>query len=364
MGDASTPTRATFSTTSDPLLRELRQRVDDHFRARGTASTGDRRMAAKVAVTLCATVVTFVVIVSGALPAGGALAACVLLGFCMAATGFNVAHDAVHGAASATPWVNRALGHVLDVFGANARNWDVHHNFAHHSYTNVAGLDSDVEPGPILRFHPHGTPAWFHRFQHVYAFALYALAFVAWVFVKDAKQVLRPDPRTRRRAPLVDVVSVAAWKLVHFGVYLGLPLVWSGYAPHQVAIGYFTTLVAAGLPIALVFQLPHVGDEAAFPTGQVVDGAVRLDGSWAAHQLKTTANFAPRSRFWSAITGGQNHQIEHHLLPKICHVHLAELAPIVRDVALRHGLPYREHATVGAALRSHVRAMKRFGTAR
>jgi linoleoyl-CoA desaturase len=59
--------------------------------------------------------------------------------------------------------------------------------------------------------------------------------------------------------------------------------------------------------------------------------------------------------------GGLNFQVEHHLFPKVCSVHYPALSQIVRDLAAKHDLPYNCHATMHAAIRSHLRTLRTFG---
>ena len=82
---------------------------------------------------------------------------------------------------------------------------------------------------------------------------------------------------------------------------------------------------------------------------------------WAIHQLETTVNFAPKNVYLSWYMGGLNFQIEHHLFPKICHVHYPAIAPIVRQTAEEFGLTYMEHPSFVKALQSHISMLKRFG---
>jgi linoleoyl-CoA desaturase len=350
--------RVRFGAGDRALQEELRARVDAYFVAAGTKKTANAAMVAKTAFWLLAAVTLFAVVSSGVLPALAAWPLAALLGVVMAAVGFNVGHDAIHGAWSEKPWVNRLLAHSFDVLGASATTWAEAHNFVHHTYTNVPGVDHDLEPGPFMTFHPEKSPSKIHRYQHIYSFFLYLMTFVVWVFKKDFQQVLSVDPRTGRRHDVRAVVGVFGWKLVHFGLFLGVPLWSSGYAPWQVVVGYASLIAAAGFTLAVVFQLAHVVEDTVFPVPGP-DG--RLSRSWTAHQLATTANFAPESPFWNFFTGGLNHQIEHHLFYKICHIHYPALAPIVADVARRHGVPYVAYPTFRAALASHVRTMRRLG---
>jgi len=59
--------------------------------------------------------------------------------------------------------------------------------------------------------------------------------------------------------------------------------------------------------------------------------------------------------------GGLNHQVEHHLFPRICHVHYPALSEVVEKACQEHGIPYRSNPTFSAGLVSHFRWLKRMG---
>jgi linoleoyl-CoA desaturase len=86
-----------------------------------------------------------------------------------------------------------------------------------------------------------------------------------------------------------------------------------------------------------------------------------LENDWATHQLYTTANFATKSKIVSFFTGGLNFQVEHHLFPKISHVHYPAINRILKQVTAKHNLPYFEQPTFWSALVSHVRFLKEAG---
>ena len=88
-----------------------------------------------------------------------------------------------------------------------------------------------------------------------------------------------------------------------------------------------------------------------------------IENNWAIHQLQTTSNYAPKSRFFSWFVGGLNFQVEHHLFPNICHIHYKKLSPIVKKTALEFGYPYHSFATFLEALRCHTRHLKQLGKA-
>ena len=115
----------------------------------------------------------------------------------------------------------------------------------------------------------------------------------------------------------------------------------------------------AGLVLSLVFQLAHTVEHTAFP---VADPQThRLEDEWAIHQIKTTANFATSSKVVSWLVGGLNFQIEHHLFPKISHVHYPEISKIIRQACQEWGINYVEYPKVRYAVASHVAFLRQMG---
>jgi linoleoyl-CoA desaturase len=87
-----------------------------------------------------------------------------------------------------------------------------------------------------------------------------------------------------------------------------------------------------------------------------------IENDWALHQMATTVNFSPNNKWLSWYVGGLNYQVEHHLFPKVCHVHYPAIAPILKQTALEYNVPYLENKTFAQALSAHFSALKRFGT--
>src|SRR5690625_6851439 len=74
------------------------------------------------------------------------------------------------------------------ILAGNVYNWQVQHNVLHHTYTNVHGLDDDIDAGLIIRFNKHADWRWFHKYQHLYFVILYGLMTFNWALVSDYKQ--------------------------------------------------------------------------------------------------------------------------------------------------------------------------------
>ena len=59
--------------------------------------------------------------------------------------------------------------------------------------------------------------------------------------------------------------------------------------------------------------------------------------------------------------GGLNYQVEHHLFPRISHIHYPALSEIVQQECKKFGLPYHSFPSMGKAIVSHVKIMKQLG---
>jgi linoleoyl-CoA desaturase len=86
-----------------------------------------------------------------------------------------------------------------------------------------------------------------------------------------------------------------------------------------------------------------------------------IDTEWAIHEIRTTANFAPGNKIVSWFVGGLNFQVEHHLFPRVSHVHYAALSKIVKEHCDQFGIPYHSYPKMRQAVASHIRVMKALG---
>jgi linoleoyl-CoA desaturase len=129
-----------------------------------------------------------------------------------------------------------------------------------------------------------------------------------------------------------------------------------------VILFYLLVTGIMGVVFSVVFQLAHCVEEADFPMAQ--PGTHRLNESWAVHQVETTVNFSRRSRVLSWLLGGLNFQIEHHLFPRVCHIHYPKLSAIVEQTCGEFGVRYFVHETFLAGVKSHFRWLRRMGMAR
>ncbi|RAJ93034.1 linoleoyl-CoA desaturase [Larkinella arboricola] len=357
-------TKLRFANTArSQFFATVRQRVDAYFRENGLSPHANGVMWAKTAFFLGGYILLYVLILSNQFGTWTMLAMAIVLGMFAAFIGFNVSHDALHGAFSSHRWVNKLLGDTFYLLGANAYLWKITHNVVHHTYTNIHGHDDDLEIAPgLVRVDADEPLRPWQRFQHYYAFGLYSLASLSWVLSKDYVKFFtkRFGFYDNSSHPRREYIRLFATKAAYYFFFLVLPYLLLDLTWWQLAIGFLLMHLVEGLVLGLVFQLAHVVDGTSFP---VPINETTIEEAWAVHQMHTTANFAPRSAVVSFFCGGLNRQIEHHLFPKVCHVHYPAISVLVKQTAQEHGLPYLENPTFGSALHSHYRLLKKLGRA-
>jgi linoleoyl-CoA desaturase len=330
------------------------------LRATGTPERGGGRMYAKTAVILASFASSYALLVFVAATWWQALPLAVALGLAIVAIGFNVMHDANHGAYSDHRWVNRALGLTLDVVGGSSHFWRWKHNVFHHTFVNVIGYDTDINLVGLGRLTPHHRHAWFHRWQHLYVWFLYGAMVVKWHLYDDfrlavtARMAQHSVPRPRGSQWLVFFGGKVVFLSLAFAIPLWLHPAWA------VAAGYLVTTVVVGVVLAVVFQLAHCVEHADFPTER---GEGRMDSAWAVHQVETSVDFARDSRTACWLLGGLNFQIEHHLFPHMCHVNYPAIAPLVEQACREFGVDYKHNKTFLSALQSHYGWLRTMGRA-
>ncbi len=284
----------------------------------------------------------------------------ILLGTFSAFVGFNICHDAIHGSFSSNKTINKVLGAIFNLLGASPYVWSITHNVVHHTYTNIPGHDEDIDVAPgLIRISEEDPVNRIQRYQHWYAFPLYCLASISWAFRKDYKKFFQAKVgQQENNHPKVEYFNLFFYKALYYTVFIVLPLVFLDITWWQFIIGFLTMHFAQGLTMGLVFQLAHVVEGTEFP---VPNETGNMEEAWADHQMRTTANFATACPISAFFLGGLNRQIEHHLFPKICHIHYGPIGLIVKQTALEFDIPYNESPTFTKALRSHYKMLKKFG---
>jgi linoleoyl-CoA desaturase len=350
--------KVSFKNNQRAFYSSLKHSVDEYFSSTGLKKTGNWKLYSKAAVLFPLAVGIYIFFLFGTYSALLGILLSVVMGLTLVSIAFNVMHDACHGSYSSKKWVNELLSLTMNALGSNAFIWKVKHNVVHHTYTNIDGLDDDIAKSPLLRHCPSQKWVPMHRFQFVYMFLLYGLSTILWLFLTDMiKYFSKKIVVTEMKMTVKDHIIFWASKLLYVFFYAVLPVMFVGWG--NWIIGFLVIQLTMGITLSLVFQLAHVVEKTSFE--EAGEEAKVLDTEWAVHEVMTTANFAPGNKLISWFVGGLNYQVEHHLFPKVSHIHYPALSRIVKEHCSVMNIPYHSYNTMAAAVLSHIKVMKQLG---
>jgi linoleoyl-CoA desaturase len=350
-----------ISKDKSQFYQTLTARVDAYFKENNLSKYANAGLVIKTFVLLAAYILPLLYMVWFQPALGWSLALWAIMGVAMAGVGMSVMHDANHGAYSSNPFLNKLVEHSLILLGGSSFNWKLQHNNLHHTFTNIAHYDDDIADKPGLRLSPHNEVTKVHHSQWWHAFFIYSIVTLYWVTAKDFMQFARytaigvnKNTPAENRLLLIKIIAI---KLAYFSFFIGLPIL-AGLPVLGVIAGFLLMHFVGGIILTVIFQLAHTVEETTFP---LPNEHGIIENEWAIHQMNTTVNFSRKNRLLSWYIGGLNFQVEHHLFPKISHIHYPKIATIVENTAAEFNVPYLEHKTFGNAVRSHFAILRKFG---
>jgi linoleoyl-CoA desaturase len=349
----------TFNTQKKSFYSSLHKKVEIYFKDRRINKTGDHRLFIKAFLLIFSAGLLYVLLLTVRLHPAAGLILCGLMGFLLATIGFNVMHDANHGSFSGKRWVNEALSLTANLMGVNAWLWRQKHNLIHHTFTNLDGVDEDLATTSLLRMGPYQKKYRVHRYQAFYCIPVYGLTSLMWTFFSDFKKYFTRKIQVTALPEMSSGEHLLFWfsKILYAFLFIGLPVYLLGFLPFLA--GFLAMHLVLGITLAVVFQLAHVVEATHFEDAHKED--LHIGQEWAVHQVRTTADFATGNPVISWLTGGLNFQVEHHLFPRISHIHYPVIQRMVKETCADFGIRYNGYPTMWAAFRSHLRLMKRLG---
>jgi linoleoyl-CoA desaturase len=157
-----------FPKTPISFHGELKKRIGDYFKQKGRATTGNYKLYIKAIVLVAAFIGLYIHLVFFTPPTALAILESVVFGCVISAIGFNVMHDGAHGSFSKYKWINDMASNFANFLGASQHMWKSKHNVIHHTYTNIHGVDDDIEARPLLRLSDEQEHYKIHKYQHWY----------------------------------------------------------------------------------------------------------------------------------------------------------------------------------------------------
>ncbi|QDQ93754.1 acyl-CoA desaturase [Rhodococcus sp. WB9] len=216
-----------------------------------------------------------------------------------------------------------------------ADQWKHSHNYMHHTYTNILGRDRDIGYG-ILRIDEAQKWNPYYLGNPVYAFFLMML-FEWGVMMHDleAENVIQGKRTWRDVKPLLKGWWRKAGRQVLKDYVIFPALTGPLFVP--TLLGNVTANLIRNVWAYSIIFCGH------FPTGVQSftedETAEETRGEWYVRQMLGSANIEG-SPLFHIMSGNLSHQIEHHLFPDLPAHRYPEMAPAVKALCEKHGLPY------------------------
>ena len=259
----------------------------------------------------------------------------VLLTLAKVLENMEIGHNVMHGqwdwmrdpAIHSTTWEWDAA--------STAQSWKISHNVTHHTYTNVLGKDRDLGYS-AMRVDPEQPWSPVYLLQPIYG-VLMAMVFEWGIALYDMElDAVQRGEKTKEqaRSEMVAFARKAVRQLTKD--YVLFPLL-SGRSRKRTLAATVLANVIRNVWVHTVVFMGHIPDGAETFTEEQYEGETR--GGWYARQLSGTCNLEG-SPLFHVLTGHLSYQIEHHLYPDLPCNRYAKVAPRVRAVCERYGLPY------------------------
>ncbi|MFC9514253.1 fatty acid desaturase family protein [Nocardiaceae bacterium NPDC056970] len=258
-----------------------------------------------------------------------------MLGVAKIIENMELGHNVMHGQ---WDWMNDPEVHSSSWEWDNvdpSAHWKQTHNYLHHKYTNILGMDDDVGYG-LLRVTRDQKWRPFNYGNLGYN-AVLALLFeygIAIQLLELGRVAAGRDDReyTKRNAKEVGR-KIAKQTLKDYVVYPAL----TGKAWKSTLTANMTAGVIRNLWTNAVIFCGHFPDGAEKFTKADVDNETHAE--WYLRQMLGSANISggPVMDF---MTGNLSYQIEHHIYPDLPSNRYAEIAVKVRALCEKYDLPY------------------------
>lgn len=239
-----------------------------------------------------------------------------------------ITHEASHRQIFASGPANDRVGRFLATFvvGMSYTWWMTKHT-RHHANPNQIGKDPDIEIDTISFIEEDaasakGLRALITRKQGYAFFPLLLLEGINLHYISIRTLVSRGPVKGR----WYELTAIT----MHFVVYLTL-LFW--FLPVGMAFAFLGVQMAVfGLYMGASFAPNHKG----MP---IIPNDAKLD--FFSKQVLTGRNI--KGKYWAtALMGGLNYQVEHHLFPNMPRPYLAKAGEIVKEYCRTLDVPYTE----------------------
>ena len=261
---------------------------------------------------------------------------------------FNLLHDASHMAISKNPFINEI---ILNIWSSimlwDAQKWLQHHVIRHHAFTGDTEMDPDIiHLKPFIRKSSKISNKKYLKF--VKYCPMLTTIFSTCIFPGMAiGQSFLYNFLWKKwlwRIKLSEYYKVSIYQTI-IKLFILFSFIYGGSF-----LIFFTYALSQNITYAICI-LP---DHDTFETNQNHAEYVK-DKDWGEIQVRNSANFCNQISLFCNLFGGINYQIEHHLFPSLCNIHLPKIKPIVMQTCKEFNIPYIHHENIFDAIYSTLK---------
>jgi linoleoyl-CoA desaturase len=349
-----------FSKENLAFWNEMKIDIDRYFTSNKISKKANTAWWLRAVIMLLLFTIPYFIIVTHACSMLVNIICCIIMGIGMAGIGLGISHQASHGTVSKYRFLNKLMSLTFNMLGMSSYLWHIKHDVFHHAYTNIYAKDEALKEGTLFRFTKDTPFLKCHKFQHLYAFFIYAIFTIFWAFALDFEKLWRYNangsPNFKKHATS-EIVTFWITKIYYVAICFIIPFYFK-FTILNIACGFLIVHITGSLIITHVLQVEHINTATDL---LVSDENGFVYKNWAQNQLEGTANFKCDNIILSWYLAGVNFQIEHHLFPEINAVHYPEISNIIKMVCAKYNLKYIEFSSFGAALNAHYKALKILG---
>jgi linoleoyl-CoA desaturase len=338
----------------DPLETLARELDDIRDKVRADLGARDRAYITRVIAAQRQLELAGRVLLLGARFAPAAIAGTAVLSLSKILENMEIGHNVMHGQWDwmRDPVINSSTWE-WDA-ASTAASWKRAHNFHHHVYTNVVGRDRDLGYS-AMRVEP--AQAWnpIYLAQPIYFFLMAAVFEWAIAIYDMELDAVRRGEKSRASSneEIVALLRKARGQLLKD--YVLFPALAGRRGVRRALTATIVANLIRNVWVHTIVFCGHLPEDAETFTEEQYQGETRDD--FYRRQLLGSCNLEG-SRLFHLLTGNLSFQIEHHLFPDLPSNRYAEIAPRVRAVCKRHGLPYNS-GRLGRQYRSVYRQILR-----
>lgn len=273
----------------------------------------------------------------------------------------NIGHDSVHNTFFSNRSANKIAENIFTLLGTSPYFWKLRHIHSHHAYSNVVGLDKDVEQTNVIRLAEESEMKAQHKYQHLYMPLVFCFYSLNWFFYRDIRDLFTKQFGTRvvEKHPFAEWFRLIFAKALMLSYLVIFPYYLAGQSLGLVITGFLLFHLVTSILTTFALVSTHVG------TSQevLVQNENNLPYSFDEHQLRTTSDFATENQFLTWYFGGFNHHVTHHLFPGISHAHYPVITRILRKQCRKHSMPYHATSTIWHSISQHLQLLKKMSVA-